>query len=349
MKPSCRHLRALYLPRYRTVDPREFRLKRLLHPRRPSLAESYTTDVGAFEPETAGNPAKEAELKFESNEVRVCHLSCESHNVALDSPKNYSYVNICQGESVAFAEPTLSRTLAEKIQSVRKSVLKMSQLQLSNRLGVSQSNVSKWESGTLRPETQHLMALANLLKNDVSQFYFMEAAGVPSGFFSDDPRYSEGNLPSEILSTQPPEPQFQVPLLRDSAAAGTTRAIEDGQIETFIPCLKQWMPRGSALVAVRVTGDSMTPLLQDGYVVVLDTAQRDAKKLVGKMVAARDSNGVTIKWLRRDNDLYMLVPQHTSPRFPISVLREEEGWGIVGAVVQWLGFPPTPKRPARNL
>jgi SOS-response transcriptional repressor LexA len=235
--------------------------------------------------------------------------------------------------------------LAEKIKSARKELLKMSQLQFSNRLGVSQSNVSKWESGQLEPESQHLMRLANLLSGKVESFYFLEEAGVPSGFFMGDPKYAEGVLPSEIASASaPPTPFYQVPLLRDSAAAGTPRAIEDDEIESYVPCLKASVPRGSALVALRVEGDSMSPLLCDGYIVIIDTAQRDPKKLVGKMVAARDASGVTIKWLRKDNDLYMLVPQHTSPRFPITVLREGDGWGIVGAVVQWLGFPPAGKK-----
>jgi SOS-response transcriptional repressor LexA len=83
----------------------------------------------------------------------------------------------------------------------------------------------------------------------------------------------------------------------------------------------------------------MAPIINDGYVIVVDAAQRDPRKLVGKMVAAREDDGVTIKWLRKDKDAYLLVPQHVSPRIPVKIMRAEDDWGIVGVVVKWIGYP----------
>jgi hypothetical protein len=51
--------------------------------------------------------------------------------------------------------------------------------------------------------------------------------------------------------------------------------------------------------------------------VLIDLTQKDPKRLVNDMVAARDAEGgVTIKWLRKIGNYYMLVPQHTSAAPP---------------------------------
>jgi hypothetical protein len=81
----------------------------------------------------------------------------------------------------------------------------------------------------------------------------------------------------------------------------------------------------------------MSPVLESGYVAVIDTAVRDSKRLAGRMVAARDPDGVTVKWLREAEGKLMLVAQHTSLRFQPVFLRP--GWAILGEVVLWIGSP----------
>jgi len=134
--------------------------------------------------------------------------------------------------------------------------------------------------------------------------------------------------------------QRNIPLLRDAIAAGNPRGIDESEIVAQIPFLKRWLPRGAQLYAFKVAGDSMAPIICDGYLVIVDAAQRDPKSLVGQMVAAREGDGVTIKWLRKDKDTYLLVPQHVSPRIPVRVMREEDDWSIVGVVLKWIGYPP---------
>lgn len=299
-----------------------------------------------FQAKVTGYPAVNPGLQLQSIKLDVDHIFCESQSLAFDTAKDYPSVHHRQGDSVPKRNFDDPERLAGKIRELREA-LKLNQRQFSNRLGVSQANVSRWESGTLRPESQHLMKIAELAKDKPDSLYFMMAAGVPSGYFMGDQKYSAENLPSEIVSSvspDPPAPVYQVPLLRDPAAAGTPRAMEEGEIESFIPFLKSWAPRGSALVAVRVRGDSMDPLVLDNYIVFVDTSQRDHKRLTGRMVLAHDSNGTTLKWLRNSGDIYMLVAQNTSPRFPITVLTQEDGWGIVGVVIMWIGEPPISKR-----
>jgi SOS-response transcriptional repressor LexA len=100
------------------------------------------------------------------------------------------------------------------------------------------------------------------------------------------------------------------------------------------------MPSSRRHVGDQDIGDSMSPILEDGYVVAIDTADRDPKKLLNAMVAARDpEGGVTIKWLRKVGDDVMLIAQHTSPRYNPIFLNREPGWAIIGKVLFWIGKP----------
>ena len=135
-----------------------------------------------------------------------------------------------------------------------------------------------------------------------------------------------------------------IPLLHDSAAAGTPRVIDEEEIEQLISMPRSWLPKGGTLYAIRISGDSMSPAVCDGFICIIDVQQRDPKKLVERMVAARDTDGVTIKWLRSDGDQYLLVPNNVSPRYPVRIMREEGDFSVVGRVVKWIGEPQQPRK-----
>ena len=332
-----------------SVDTGKLRLQRRLHSRRLPLASGNASDVrptiGA-QLQLASNPAVKPGLQLESVEMGSNrHLPCTSHAVAVDLFENDSYVNHCQGEIVRKPSPVQLPELARRLKAARTEILKLSQRQFSNRIGASQSNISKWESGALIPEPEYLLKLSTILQGKLEGLYFIEAAGVPQAYLDGRGGYASGQLPTEFWTLAAAEQRkdfLYIPLLRDSAAAGTTRAIDDGEIESFGPIPRTWAPQQSALVAVRVVGDSMSPLIGDGSIVIIDTTKHDPKRLADRIVAARDGDGLTIKQLRRDGEVYMLVPHNTS-RFPVTVLRPHDGWSIVGVVVNWIGFPSAGK------
>ncbi len=88
----------------------------------------------------------------------------------------------------------------------------------------------------------------------------------------------------------------------------------------------------------------MAPILLDGHIVIINVASRNPAQLVWRMVAARNAEGVTIKWLRLNSGVYSLVPQHTAPEFEIAYLRPLGDFEIVGEVVKWIGEPPPPPK-----
>lgn len=119
-----------------------------------------------------------------------------------------------------------------------------------------------------------------------------------------------------------------------------------GDIEKYLPIPQEWVDRKSSITAIKVVGDSMSPFLEEGYIVLVDTNDRDPKRLVNHMGAATDEDGgVTIKWLRKNpQGILQLVPQHTSLRHPILVINPEDGIEVVGRVVKWIGEPPAPRK-----
>jgi SOS-response transcriptional repressor LexA len=219
--------------------------------------------------------------------------------------------------------------------------LGLTQSELAERLGSSQGAITRWERGKDSPPISALLALSNLVSQEKRAFW-LEAAGMVESVNSPQELVNAGLLP-------PPKQDFSsniifVPLLRDAVAAGTPRAVNANDVAADLPFLKTWLPRAGCLYALKVSGDSMSPIINDGYVVIVDVFQRDPKLLEGQMVAAREGDGVTIKWLRKDKDFYLLVPQHVSPRIPVKIMRSEDDWGIVGVVVKWIGYPSSARK-----
>ena len=102
-----------------------------------------------------------------------------------------------------------------------------------------------------------------------------------------------------------------VPLLKDAAAAGSPRAIVEGDIEGYALVHYAWCPNPANFSCLRVRGDSMAPILHNGAIVALDHTLRDPLALNQKMVAARYEDGVTIKWLERQPDGRLLDRKST--------------------------------------
>lgn len=250
---------------------------------------------------------------------------------------------ICVPEKKKLADAAV----AQGIKKLRAH-LGLNQTEFARRLSAKPSAVSKWESGLNRPSPDVFVRMAKL-SDGAEKLFFLENAGVPESFFEGRPMLMEmRQAATEVVAKALPDAQarqlpdsvIQIPLFRDSVAAGTPRAIEARNTEGYIPMLRWWVPRNVQLCALRVTGDSMSPILEEGYIVVINQDESDPKRLVGRMIAARVEEGLTIKWLRKDRDVYMLVPHHVSLRHPITVVAPGRSIEIIGTIVKWIGHPP---------
>lgn len=131
-----------------------------------------------------------------------------------------------------------------------------------------------------------------------------------------------------------------VRLLRDSISAGTPAEVRDGDIEGF--CLiyadKSWMPgTPEHYTCCRVRGDSMYPILTNGDIVAIDHSQKDPNRLDQKLVAFRNGEGATIKWLSHvRKDRVLGIPENKSEmESTICLVGEEIETGIIGRVTWW--------------
>jgi len=133
--------------------------------------------------------------------------------------------------------------------------------------------------------------------------------------------------------------QVQIPVLRDEAAAGTPREINERDIDSFVAVPVKFVPKGvGAYTGIYIRGDSMVPILGERFIVVVDHTQRDPVRLRGRMVAALLQGGVLVKWLARESRPNHLILRSQNPAYEDIVLDSPEINPIIGDIVFWWGM-----------
>lgn len=122
-----------------------------------------------------------------------------------------------------------------------------------------------------------------------------------------------------------------VPLMADAAAAGHGRVVEE-EIESWAVIHSSVVPEGHEVRAVRVEGESMSPLLPEGTIVAVDFNRADPREADGRIVAARREGEVVVKWWCRHDGHIMLESQNPAWA-PIYVEPGEEEGALLGQVV----------------
>jgi SOS-response transcriptional repressor LexA len=219
-------------------------------------------------------------------------------------------------------------------------------LGLSKELNTSKTTVSNWELGVNQPGVEMLSALASLAEGSHKQ-QFLDAARAKSGLSEQDFREMPSQdviAPSTVRGEGEAPHQSntrRVPVMSDAASAGAPRKMSEASEEEIV-LLRSMLPRGGDLRGIWVAGDSMSPIVPNGSIVIVNVEARDPEKLMNRMVAARDDHGVTIKWLRRTGSIFALQPENSCSDFPLAYLKPHGDFTIVGEVVKWIGGPPPP-------
>jgi transcriptional regulator with XRE-family HTH domain len=250
-------------------------------------------------------------------------------------------------------KPASKDLLASEIRALRQRK-GLSVEAFARSIGVSHMTVYRWETGAnhlFKPS--HLSALVDMAPQE-RKWLFLERLGISRDQLIEGAKASGSPINVEMSVSAPSSASaaklekrrddlIAVGVLRDAAAAGQPRFINEKDIESFIlvPNSKEFAPHPSSLIAVKIKGDSMSPFLDDGYIAVIDTAETSRKSLYNEMVAARDPDGgVTIKWLRNNGKEEILMPQHTAIRHQPVIISGNDDWKIIGKVVWWVGKPP---------
>ncbi len=235
--------------------------------------------------------------------------------------------------------------------------LGLSQAELGARLEYSAMAVSRWERGVQEPPPRGYIDLGRLAGNP-DCIYFWERAGLRSeDLMSVMPvlrqRFQRSRFADfEIVAAgsggkkkvQKRVELVAVPLLRVVAAApgekGDGKPQLDGAVvDSMIAAPKDWCPNPTTTSCLRVRGNSMSPLILDGYIVAADSSQTDRSVLDGKVIISwhRDM-GLTVSRFRRYDHTEILQPENQ--HYESISLSGKHQWKIVAKVLWWIGKAP---------
>jgi SOS-response transcriptional repressor LexA len=233
--------------------------------------------------------------------------------------------------------------------------LKLSQSALGARIGFSAMTVSRWERGAQEPPSHGYIGLGNLSR-DENCWYFWERAGLRSedvlrvlpntentrtSALQNFEIASAGSGPKRAVKKHE---LVAVPLLKVAAGSiekegDNLTLLSDAPVESMIAAPKDWCPNPEYTTCLRVRGNSMAPLIHDGFVVAVDSSETDLSKLDGKVVIAWHKDvGLTISRFRRFDHTEVLQPENTE--YEAITLNSRQNWKVVAKVLWWVGKAP---------
>ena len=241
------------------------------------------------------------------------------------------------------ARKATQRVGGRRLKSARNA-LGLSQARMAAELGIPQSTLADYELGNY--PIPHDVCLAIEYKFGINHDWVLEGKGES---FLPSPVRPGGAAPAarpiiitdrsqmrRLEQLEGRDKYYAVPYLRDAAAAGTGRLVED-DVEGYCIIHERVAPRPEDLRCVRLSSDSMAPALTDGSIVAVDVTRRDPRELEGKVVCARTPDGgVVIKRLRlRERYGLLFSDSEDQQKYPPIVVDVEEQKDFVIGQVVW--------------
>jgi SOS-response transcriptional repressor LexA len=235
--------------------------------------------------------------------------------------------------------------------------LGLNQEQLGHRLHYSAMAVSRWERGEQEPTNRGYIELGNLA-GDPDCWYFWGRGGLHNeNLLSVMPTLRQRMQKSrfadfEIVSAGGGAHKsgaykmqlVAIPVLKVVAAThgergGHASSLVEGPVESMFAAPKHWCPNPRTTSCLRVRGSSMTPLIPDGCVIVVDSSQNDPMHLDGKIVIAwHKDRGLTVSRYRRYDHTEILEPENH--QYESITIGAKQRWTILAKVLWWIGKAP---------
>jgi transcriptional regulator with XRE-family HTH domain len=238
-----------------------------------------------------------------------------------------------------------------------RRALKLSQGELGKRLKTSAMAVSRWERGKTEPSGETYIRLGNLAGDPLCWSFWAHAglstADVMRVLPAANRRMRQGRIASVNLvhagapGSLKPEDFVAIPLLPIRAATPGAEGDEVADLDQLKPeamwaAPALWCPNPQATISLRVAGNSMSPLICDGYVVAVDTSSTSRDDLIGKIVVAWNPKGKALllsRLIRFDHTEALVSDQRGHESV---LLAHGSHWRIVGRVLWWAGRDETP-------
>ena len=238
-----------------------------------------------------------------------------------------------------------------KIEDIRRS-RRLSQVDFGTQLGVSAMTVSRWERGIAEPTGETYIRLGNIAGDPLCWFFWKRAGlrlsdvtrvlpGAHRRFAQS--RTADAHLVHAGSGEEHPLKKFNlvaIPLLPVHAGApgamGDSVDLAEIPPESVMAAPIKWCPNPASTMCLRVKGDSMSPLILDGYIIAVDASQIEKDDLVGQIVvASHREKGLVVSRLIRFDHMHALVSDHREyGSVPVTAGSE---WQIVGKVLWWTG------------
>jgi SOS-response transcriptional repressor LexA len=256
------------------------------------------------------------------------------------------------------AKKTSSSEWVPKILQLRKG-LGLNQSEFASRLNYSAMALSRWESGTHEPTAEAYVQMGNLAEGKESNWFWtragLKSADLSRMFPEGKPLLHKADFPEfEIViagsggrragTVEVKTKLVAIPVL--AVHAGTHGAkgdqvldLNQAEITEMIAAPALWCPNPSTTSCLRVRGSSMTPMIDDGDIVVVDASQNNGKELNGKIIVAwHKKTGLTLSRFLMMKGVQLLESENRDYK-PISMARDRN-WRIVGKVLWWIRKSP---------
>jgi transcriptional regulator with XRE-family HTH domain len=244
-----------------------------------------------------------------------------------------------------------------KILQLRKR-LGLNQSEFAARLNYSAMALSRWESGTHEPTAEAYVQMGNLADADESNWFwtraglksadlsrmFPQGAGVLDKVNFPDFEIVVAGSGKKRLAPKIKASLVALPVLAVHAGAHGERGdqvldLDQAEVSEMIAAPALWCPNPAATSCLRVRGASMSPMIDDGDIVVVDCEQHDGKDLNGKIIVAwHKKTGLTLSRFLMMKGVQLLESENRDYR-PISMGRDRN-WRIIGKVLWWIRKSP---------
>jgi SOS-response transcriptional repressor LexA len=238
-----------------------------------------------------------------------------------------------------------------KIEHLRQS-RKLNQAEFGAQIGLSAMAVSRWERGVAEPHGEVYIRLGNLSGDPLCWFFWKQAGLRMSDVTRVLPevrrRLAETKLPAiefvragaSSTHTLKTANLVAVPLLPVQAATsghdGDNIDLAEVSPELLLAAPVEWCPNPESTLCLRVKGNSMSPLILDGYIIAVDTSEIASDGLVSDIVvASHKERGLLVSRLIRFDHTDALVSDQRG--YESVTVTPGSQWRIVGKVLWWTG------------
>jgi transcriptional regulator with XRE-family HTH domain len=238
------------------------------------------------------------------------------------------------------------------------SELKLTQAALADRLGVSPATVSRWIQGRQEPTAESYIALGNLAHRP-DGLYFWERAGMDTSGFPDTSfiralssievslqdfsLVTSKRIPREMTGkgTAVAIPLLNVTAYGDRIPPKENVVLSEVEVEEVLLAPLDWCPHPEHMISMHLCGDSMSPVIQPGSILFVDTASTERERLHQRIavVTHRDLGFKVARFQRVSGSDLLVSANHKY--VPIEISNASK-WKIFGEVLWWVSRDAQP-------